>query len=368
MRVYDVYEYPIGTKLPLKAQFEQVQAFLRDNGLSYRQMMYEIDIFCHLGHGEIRPEDLCGFEDCFKRHPPMRDYSFVRTCDNYILCTNIGNDGRIIAPAPQTLDSLIAKIPRPLNPGIANFRLCGIPFGQTPSPILPARRSKAEFEPFCSSIELHHDGVFPKDRIIRMVVDVTGDANPPRPSLPYAGALSEYLPKPWNNHWRVVRLDDSERAVYAKRVESAQEELEQIQMYLGDFEDSFVQPRNGPIPAYSLSAPLKRLLASLGFVYTKYSDFIYYFQKRAAHGHYMLLNVVTAPLCRRIDPIVRFSGLGFNFDFPLPSYIPIDQADANRWCERLHSFLAGGFLDALDLLGTCFPDTPDWFDTPRSFF
>lgn len=361
MRVYDVYEYPIGTKLTLKAQFDRVRAFLRDNGLSDRQLMYEIDVFCRRGHGEIRPEDLCGFEDCFKRHPPMRDYPFVRTCDNDILCTNMGNDGRMIAPAPQTLDGLIAKIPRPLNPGIAVFRLCGIPFGEISSPILPARRNRAEFEPFCSSIELHHDGVFPRNRRVKMIVDVTGDANPPRPSLPYANALAEYLPNAWNARQRLVRLDDTERAAYAKRAEQAQEDLAQVRMLCQDASSPLQLPDHLYSMGYSLAAPLKKQLAPLGFAFAGYRDFTYSLRKRAAHGHDVLLEVFTAPSCRRIDPILKFSGLGFHFEFPLPSHVPADQADANRWCECLRDFLFGGILDALDRLGRHFLDTPDWF-------
>ena len=289
MRVYDVYSFPVGTKLTLKEQFSRIRQFLADRGLGYEHFLFRLppvippvrmpkDILDPEVFQRYVESGRYSFEPYFKKFPELRDYAPEGEIDRDSALTNMDARGLPVRPAPDCMDALAEKIPRPLNPDDGLFAFCGIPFFGEAAPHVPGQIiDSMRSTPNCSCILIDHEGVFPTYRSIRLKVDVTDAADSIRNSLPIATELAEYLPKKWNSHRREVVLDAEDEARYAALCDEVQPMIENVKA-IGD---TFLEnhPINPKSDGYSLSKPLKKALAKVGFKSTGYASSIYYFRK-----------------------------------------------------------------------------------------
>ena len=374
MRVYDIYSFPVGTKLTLKEQFAKVRLFLADRGWRYEHLLFQLppvvppvrmpkDILDLEVFQKYVESGRYSFDPYFKKFPELRDYAPEGEIDSHSVLTNMDERGLPLKPAPDCMDALAEKIPRPLNPDDGLFAFCGIPFFGESTPHIPGKIiDPARTSPNCACILIDHDNVFPNSRGIRLKVDVTNTADSIRSSLPIATALAEYLPKKWNSHLREVVLDDEDEIRYAALRDGVQPLIENIEK-LGETFLEDIPPATLGSSGYSLSKPLKKALAKVGFTSTGYASGLHYFRKIDRNGHGVCLWIDSTPLARIIYPHVQLRGLGFEFEWELRAFIPANQQEADEWCSRFAAFLSGEFSDALETLSSRFPKTPHWFFT-----
>lgn len=350
MRVYDTYVFPIGTKLKPADQFSQIKQYLIDQQLPYKELRV---LFTPSLFGRSVADYFYKFLPELKEIPPLQiaDHPCFANTDEQL---------QLLVPVQEeTVEALLAKIPRTINPDDVVVAFSCIPFEGVCSPVLPGKFNYNEYDLPCSHIQLFYDGVFPTCRNVLLRMDVTDTSETILDSSPYAEALAKYLPRKWNAFRRKVLLSEAEEQKYASLIAEAKPLVEHIKTLMPP-EESCEWPF---VVSYSLAPTLKRTMKKLGFAPTGYIFGTSYFRKINKNGHGICLAADVAP-SKFITAKLTLRGLGFSFRWTLPAYRPTNQEEADLWCEKLSNFLSGGIIDALDELGSRFPDTPSWFFTP----
>ncbi len=110
--------------------------------------------------------------------------------------------------------------------------------------------------------------------------------------------------------------------------------------------------------------PLRKMLKPLGFTSTGYAHNTMFFRRINARRHGVCLAVDVSPISRILRPTISLRGLGFSFSWDIKESIPLNQQDADAFCQRFADFFAGDFAKALEVLSASFPPSPEWFFTP----
>ena len=352
MRVYDVYRFHTGSKRTMAELFDCIQQFLADQQLSFDELLLLISP-SHWG----RPAD----KYVYQHLPALRDVPII-TAGSHSVITNTDAQLRpVTAIEANAVAALLTKIPRGFNPDDASVILSRIPFGGHAAPVLSGEYNPLGCDLPSSHIQIFHDGVFPSMRYVEMRMDVTAETGI-FDSLPAANALREALNLKWSVQQRSVVLTDAEKQQYADHTAAAQPLADQIAKKIAAFEMPYHSCQS--TEGYSIARPLKKALKPLGFTSTGYAHNTLYFRKVNGRGHGICLEVDVSPMAHILRPGITIRGLGFSFSWDIEASIPLNQQDADAFCQRFAAFLAGDFANAIDALSACFPPSPDWFFTP----
>ena len=236
-----------------------------------------------------------------------------------------------------------------------------IPFGGYAAPVLSGQYTPLGCDLPSSHIQLFHDGVFPSTRYVEMRMDVTAEKGV-LDSMPAAIALRKALNLKWSVQRRAAVLTDAEKQQYADLTAAAQPLADQLAEKISAFELPYTSCQS--TEGYSIARPLKKALKPLGFTPTGYAHNTLYFRKINACGHGICLEVDVSPMAHILRPTIVLRGLGFSCRWEFRESIPLNQQDADAFCQAFADFLSGPLADDLDILSRYFPQTPDWFFTP----
>ena len=381
MRIVDRYSFQIGTKLTFQQMFERCEQFMAENQLGSSGLFWHIK-----GNGSAKSLSL------FPELSSAFSVQYTPAGDIYAV-SSFGVNPPFFSYHDQAIRTLIAKVPRGLGgcdwvyAGFCNIgffpeqQLAHSELYQSPvSPGIPS----------LSSIQFHYDGVCPSERGIVLTIDVTGsDFLHPLDSSAYGQSLQHIVGKAFHFQ-RSVLLSKAEQQKYDSLSSSLQAQCESIRAQCTHPSNPLVRMSTGwinryhaqresmvqyarlgePIPdelsktpVFSLSKALVKELKPLGFQKLGYQASVFSFRKIDAYHHAVSLIIDISPRRKTISAAIDLSGLGFSHRFSLPEYQPVDQTDAENWCQELAAFLGGEFDTSLGALSVQYPPSPAWLYT-----
>lgn len=352
MRVYDIYRFYTGSKRTMAELFACIRQFLTDQQLSLDELLLLVAP-SHWG----RPAD----KYVYQYLPALRDVPIITAGSRSVITNTDAQLRPVAAIEANAVAALLTKIPRGFNPDYASVVLNRIPFSGHAAPVLSGEYSALGCELPSSHIQIFHDGVFPSTRFVEMRMDVTAEKGVLH-SLPAASALREALNLKWSVQRRAVVLTDAEKQQYADRTAAAQPLADQIAEKIAAFEMPYNSRQS--TEGYSIARPLRKALKPLGFTSTGYAHNTLFFRRINQRGHGICLSVDVSPMAHILRPAIAFKGLGFSFSWDIGASIPLNQQDADAFCQRFADFLSGPLADNLEALSRCYPPTPEWFFTP----
>lgn len=385
MRIIDRYSIQVGAKMTFQEMFACCERFLTDNQLS------SSGLFWHIRGGgaakslSLFPELAVGAEI---RYTPAGDIHAVSTFSGNPPC---------FAHHDQAIRTLIGKVPRGL-------RGCdAVHAGFYQIAFFPeAAAADNEFYPFpsfmdipaLSALQFSYDSVFPSERKIILTIDVTGsDPAHPLDSSAYGQSLQGIVGKSFRFK-RSVLLSKQEQQKYDVLTSSLDELCAAIHALCADPCNSLVRmgtewkkrhqanralmvqyARLGQevpegflkAPVFSLAKPLTSALKPLGFQKLSYQASVFTFRRVDPYGHATVLTLDISPRHKTISAAIDLSGLGFSHRFALPEYQPVDQTDAQAWCQALAEYLSGTLGESLHALSQQYPPSPAWLYSQRDF-
>lgn len=352
MRVYDIYRFYTGSKRTMAELFDCIQQFLAGQQLSYNELLMMVE-----PSPWGRPAD----KYVYQYLPALRDVPIITAGSRSVIANTDAQLRPVAAIESTAVASLLTKIPRGFNPDCASVVFNRIPFGGHASPALCGDFSRLGVDLPSSHIQIFHDGVFPSARFVEMRMDVTAEKGV-LDSLLAANALREALNLKWSVQRRAVVLIDAEKQQYADLTAAAQPLAGQIAEKIAAFE----MPHNScqTTEGYSIARPLRKVLKPLGFTSTGYAYNTLFFRRINQRGHGICLSVDVSPMAHILRPAIALKGLGFSFSWDVGAGIPLNQQDADAFCQGFADFLARDFASAIDALSACFPPSPEWFFTP----
>lgn len=352
MRVYDIYRFYTGSKRTMAELFTCIQQFLADQQLSSNELLLMVEPSLW-----GRPAD----KYVYQYLPALRDVPIITAGSRSVITNTDAQLRPVAAIEANAVAALLAKIPRGFNPDDASVVFNCIPFGSYDAPALSGEYSRLGVELPSSHIQIFHDGVFPSARFVEMRMDVTAEKGV-LDSLPVAVALREALNLKWSVQRRAVVLTDAEKQQYADLTAAAQPLAAQIAGKIRAFEMPYNSCQS--TEGYSIARPLRKALKPLGFTSTGYAHNTLFFRRINQRGHGICLSVDVSPMAHILRPAIALKGLGFSFSWDVGAGIPLNQQDADAFCQGFADFLAGDFANAIDALSACFPPSPEWFFTP----
>lgn len=352
MRVYDIYRFYTGSKRTMAELFDFIRQFLTDQQLSFEEL-------CLLVSPSLfgRPAD----KYVYQYLPALRDVPIITVGSNPVITNTDAQLRPVAAIDANAVADLLTKIPRGFNPDDASVIFNRIPFGGHAAPVLSGQYTPLGCDLPSSHIQICHDGVFPSMRYVEMRMDVTAETGI-LDSLPAANALREALNLKWSVQQRSVVLSEAEKQQYAGHTAAAQPLADQVAGKIAAFELPYTSCQS--TEGYSIARPLKKILKPLGFTPTGYAHNTLYFRKINARGHGVCLEVDVSPMAHILRPTIVLRGAGFSFRWEIRESIPLNQQDADAFCQAFAAFLSGPLAEDLEALSSCFPATPEWFFTP----
>lgn len=351
MRVYDIYRFPTGSKRKPAELFKCIRTHLAQQQLTYDELLLLV-----LPSLWGRPAD----KYVYQYLPALKDVPMLAVGQHAIFTNADAQLRPLVSIEEDAVAALLAKIPRTFNPNNATVVFNGIPFGGHAAPILPGQYTVLGCQLPSSHIQIHYEDVFPSMRWVELRIDVTAEEGI-RDSLPAATALAEALQLKWTMHRRTVELPDAEKQKYEALTVSAQPVADQISAKTADFQLPYQSCQS--TEGYSIARPLKKALKPLGFISTGYAHNTLFFRRINDCGHGVCLSVDVSPISRILRPTITLRGLGFSFGWDIKASIPLNQQDADAFCQQFADFLSSILANDLETLSHCYPPTPDWFFT-----
>lgn len=183
----------------------------------------------------------------------------------------------------------------------------------------------------------------------------------------YARALSAALGNLKYTHRTFTAMSASERAQYAIYSEAAKNAVSTVSEEVAALNARFCVPsfwgqRNFQSNNFTVAKSVKRIAKTYGFKEYQYSPIgVYFLTKRTASGHYLTLAVDVPNMFNEIRLSAHFSGMGFDYTFPMPQYYVENQEIADGILRTAFENLSTLECSAIQKLGAFFPDTPGWY-------
>lgn len=384
MRVFRVYQFLIGTKIPFPKWFDIVHTFLKSQGLQYGDFLYEFSDMdfpdsyrgvldgsrCQTCPAPYRCE-LCKAEALQweqKRsacHRAVKDIPQLgplvsRKHDNsngwYYYLTNMGNES---CGSEELILENVSRIYRKY--GFSETVLCysNIDFFSRSSPTEIIDSRMYLHEAVGAGIVLHRSMIGTRWNGITLCVETCFDGVIYDPT-PYAEAMAALLPGIKRMEHTFCHMTQEEQKFYRQKKESVKDLVANAQAFFQARFSEKYESHNSE-KTVSVGTCLKRLCKEYGFTYIRYDYYTYFLQKRTAFGHYIGLEFDSGPRDSGYCPVVYLRGLGFN------ERIWCDngedrQGNTLSYLKAVFEVLREAEGTVLADLATHYPTTPDWYE------
>ncbi len=370
MRIFRCYYFEFPKADRRRDLFERVERFLEENALHAGALKYRFETLLSQ-HQQIdfsakAAADFPTLQPAEDYHAHNSDYSVTSNCDRS--WAQIG-----FTDCRDALRAIVKKIPRTYGFLSAEVRFSGIDFfGRTLPEVSPDSGTFPEVwrENWRTTLEARivlyrhawPGGPFDASAWIDVTPETGGE---PLDDGDCLSAMEAALGA------RAVRSDDALHLDGAELAEiEAADALCDPTLVATDKAFQFWEGCPEPLQyhtlddcrdnKYSLAKPLRAVLERLGYGYVEYDNWSYYFEKFNDRRHSIWVEVNTAPMCRRIDAVVHYRGLGFDHVFGVPSFTPHDQKQAQRYVDSLATTLELVEKQYFPVLRETYPPCPTW--------
>lgn len=349
MRFLKKYRFQVGKKMDFQNLFAAIDGFLRENGLHYNSMGYDLL--------DMDLEEMGVKSNCLKLVEKMPQFGPVERIEEQysdkFRLSNMDNPLHLCDEA--SVRWLGSKIPRPYNFFQTNIYYRNISF----------YTGTTEEDDNLSNIRLCRDSRGPQSTVIFMTIEVT-DRKTNLGADDYAASLSTWLGNPKFGCEVKVCMDDAEKKRYEQwkaeaksiveaakldiygRCDAAREEM------LCEFQD-FEEKR------FQIGTIIQRIGKRHGFdQYTHVPGDFSYISKRVTGGNYLRLEFGSFSGCGGYEAGLILSGPGFSYKFSNFSGAPENSKEAQWYISRLFEIIDYFEAEYMSRILALYPDAPDW--------
>lgn len=311
MKVIQIYQFAIGTKIPFSQWPDIVREYLRGLGLTYERFLYYFD------------ENGLGIQKAIKECPklgPVQRRTTHKSMHRYL--SNLDGSGCTEAE----IMGMMSKIYRRYGFNDTFLMYDGIDFFSERVPTLETAPANHLSCLKGASITCHRDSVFPSGSSIMMQI-VVGDERGIKDPTHYLEEMKKLLPKiPYTEYVECV-ADEEEQAMYERLKAEAAPVAEQLRRKADSRLPQPASHWHGTPPPLKAAPVIKKLCKRFGYTYTRGGNG----QKRTANGHYLTLRVDVTPLGKHVRVWIDFEGLGFYYLLGHSNFGPRDQKELETY-------------------------------------
>lgn len=117
----------------------------------------------------------------------------------------------------------------------------------------------------------------------------------------------------------------------------------------------------GNMPAMSPKSAIMKVFKSTGYRYTGCQNCLYSIEKLDEFNNQILLGIVMAPNCRRMEADMDYKGLGFGYRMNLCQYTPDDQDGVVNFIENVYAATRYLEQNYFPKIREIYGRTPAWF-------
>jgi hypothetical protein len=376
-----MYRFEMYRRITSKQLYDLTMQYLADLKLTYKNILFKfLDYIIEYDreYGKYSNREKHSNMRILKKYPQLKPFWGIKRpwpTSEHSVISNYDDDWNMLGDSidPEVIRSITQSVPRPFNPSHYYVYFNDLNFFDQPviSMVDPNDKNR-----FLGSYVLINYSADRSETTLVLCLDVTpiNESTVIQDDSVYIDRMKTMLPSMYKAMKTFIIQEDNERIEYemiktriAELEIRATENCRYPTGALASFTYSSKDDFRGD-NAYSLRKYLRKEIKKYGYQYSGYDDFVYYIKKSTQNGAIIDLTLLTAPMCRRIDPVIRFSGLGFDYHFDLNSYTPHTQADAEAYLDALMEFLREFEDKYLAAIGEAYPPSPVWYDVSRSIY
>lgn len=356
MRIFQHYNFEVGTKISFQDWPAIVLRFLDERGLHHHQLLYYFSDYETLWF-KTKPITAC--HKAVKENPQLGSvYTKTEKDAKVVYLTNIGteagcSEAELLALMPKLyrrygfVDSILTFTE------IDFFHRINSSCSYDAEDVTHLRNLSSG-----SYIKLIRS-CCSKDNTICMVIDITDDDGPLDASV-YLNAFINYFPGIKYEAYQTVELSSEERANYASCAGRASSLL----MHFCKQEPEQWEPDPPPVDIRASWTPgptLKRMITQYGYAYHRREYGCYYFYKRDSFGHLIMLELDAEPSSGAFYVRLLYNGLGFSHRIPIAVTYRAGKKEFRNFMQYVFSKVQQLEETILLQVGSVYPPTPSWF-------
>ena len=355
MRIFQHYNFAIGTKIPFHQCPAIVLRFLNDLGLHHQKLLYYFSDYVQ-ANVQDPPNTAC--HRASKENPQLGCvYEKEDTYTKTVYITNIGDEHGC---KEDELLSLIPKLSRRYAFVDSVLTFDEIDFFHRNS--ISAHNVKSTLNlqkhPTTSYIKLIRS-CRSKDNAICIVIEITNGDSLMDASL-YQDAFAKLVPNIPCESYQTFSLTDDEQTEYDVYHDHASSLLASLcHQEPEQWEPDKPAERTNRI--WTLSPILKQMLPKHGYTYHKREFGFYYFYRKDSFGHVLMLELDAEPRSSAFLVRLLYNGPGFSHSIPIAVTYQAGKTEFRSFMQYVFSKVQQLEETILIQVGSVYPPTPSWF-------